>query len=288
MSARLLDGKILAEQLREKLKSEIAALKSQSGKSPVVVSIVTGEDPSAQSYAHSQKKTAEALGIEYRLMNLPSSIAKEEFVQLIAQLNLDRSVDGIMINKPLPTQIDHGTLANLVAEDKDVEGLNVANLGKMFLGKTTLLPCTAAAVMEHLRFAEVPLRGKEAVVLGRSEIVGKPLMILLLAESATVTICHSGTNESGKLFDHLRRADVVVAAIGRAGFVKGDAIKPGAVVIDVGINQEGSRIVGDVEFASVSKVAGAITPVPGGVGPVTSVMLMRNVVEAFKQHNHLK
>jgi methylenetetrahydrofolate dehydrogenase (NADP+) / methenyltetrahydrofolate cyclohydrolase len=288
MSARLLDGKLLAEQLREKLKTEIASLKNQTGRSPVVTSILTGEDPSAQSYAGSQKRTAEALGIEYRLMNLPSSIAKDEFVQLIDQLNADRGVDGIMINKPLPPQIDYGTLANLVCETKDIEGLNVANIGKMFLGKTKLLPCTAAAVMEHLKAAQVPLRGKEVVVLGRSEIVGKPLMILLLAESATVTVCHSGTSEAGKLNEHLRRADVVVAAIGKAGFVKGDTVKPGAVVIDVGINQEGSKIVGDVEFSSVSKVAGALTPVPGGVGPVTSVILMRNVVEAFKQHNNLK
>ena len=287
MSARLLDGKILAAQLKEKLKSEVESLTGRVGKPPVMVSILTGDDPSALSYANSQQKTAEALGIEYRLMNLPSSISREEFIQVIEQLNLDRSVNGVMINKPLPSHIDYATLANLVNENKDIEGLNLANIGKMFLGKTKLLPCTAAAVMEHLRFAQIPLRGKEAVVLGRSEIVGKPLMILLLGESATVTVCHSGTSEAGKLIDHVKRADVVVAAIGKAHFVKGDWVKPVAVVIDVGINQEGSKIVGDVEFASVSKVAGAITPVPGGVGPVTSVLLMRNVVEAFKQHNHI-
>ncbi len=287
MSARLLDGKVLAGQLKDKLKSEVEALTSRVGKPPVVASILTGDDPSAMSYATSQKKTAEALGIEYRLMNLPSSIAKDEFIDVITELNEDRSVNGIMINKPLPSHIEYGVVANLLCESKDIEGLHVANIGKMFLGKTRLLPCTAAAVMEHLKFAGVSLRGKEAVVVGRSEIVGKPLMILLLAESATVTVCHSGTSEAGKLAEHLKRADVVVAAIGRAGFVKGEWIKPGAVVIDVGINQEGSKIVGDVEFGSVSKVASAVTPVPGGVGPVTSVILMRNVVEAFKQHNHL-
>ena len=288
MSARLLDGKILAGQLKDKLKSEIDALKITVGKVPVVVSILTGDDPSAVSYATSQKRTAEALGIEYRLMNLPSSITKEEFIEIISQLNADCGVDGIMINKPLPAHINHAMLANLVADHKDIEGLNLVNIGKMFLGTTKLLPCTAAAVMEHLKSAQVSLRGKEAVVLGRSEIVGKPLALLLLAQSATVTVCHSGTSEAGKLVDHLKRADVVVAAIGRAGFVKGDWIKPGAIVIDVGINQEGSKIVGDVDFISVSKTAGAVTPVPGGVGPVTSVILMRNVVEAFKQHNNLK
>jgi methylenetetrahydrofolate dehydrogenase (NADP+)/methenyltetrahydrofolate cyclohydrolase len=288
MSARLLDGKVLAGQLKDKLKRDVDALTAKAGRPPVVTSILTGEDPSAASYATSQKRTAEALGIEYRLMNLPSSISKEEFVQLIEQLNADRGVDGIMINKPLPPQIDYGTIANLVCDTKDIEGLNVGNIGKMFLAKTRLLPCTAAAVMEHLKFAGVALRGKEAVVIGRSEIVGKPLMILLLAESATVTVCHSGTSEAGKLVEHVKGADVVVAAIGKANFVKGDWIKPGAVVIDVGINQEGSKIVGDVEFSSVSKVASAVTPVPGGVGPVTSVLLMRNVIEAFKQHNNLK
>ncbi len=283
MSARLLDGKILAGHLKETLKKEINELKVRTGRVPVVVSILTGDDPSALSYANSQKKTAEALGIEYRLTNLPSSVSQQEFIRLIDDLNSNINVHGIMINKPLPSHIDYGNLANLVVEGKDIEGLNVTNIGKIFLGKTKLIPCTAAAVMEHLRFANVTLRGKEAVVIGRSEIVGKPLMLLLLQESATVTVCHSGTSEAGKLSEHLRRADVVVAAIGKPAFVKGDWIKPGAVVIDVGINQVGSKIVGDVDFDSVSKVAGAITPVPGGVGPVTSVVLMKNVVEAFKQ-----
>lgn len=283
MSARLLDGKVLAAHLKESLKKEIDELKVRTGRTPVVVSILTGDDPSALSYAGSQKKTAEALGIEYRLAHLPSSVSQQEFVRLIEDLNSDINVHGIMINKPLPPHIDYASLANLVVDGKDIEGLNIANIGKMFLGKTKLFPCTAAAVMEHLRFANIPLRGKEAVVIGRSEIVGKPLMLLLLQESATVTVCHSGTTEAGKLAEHVRRADVVVAAIGKPAFVKGEWIKPGAVVIDVGINQLASKIVGDVDFDSVSKVAGAITPVPGGVGPVTSVLLMKNVVEAFKQ-----
>lgn len=283
MSARLLDGKILASHLKETLKREIDELKRRTGRIPVVVSILTGDDPSALSYANSQKKTAEALGIEYRLTNLPSSVSRQEFIRIIDDLNADINVHGIMINKPLPSHINYGNLANLIVEGKDIEGLNVANIGKMFLGKTKLIPCTAAAVMEHLRFANIPLRGKEAVVVGRSEIVGKPLMLLLLQESATVTVCHSGTSEAGKLIEHVRRADVVVAAIGKPAFVKGDWIKPGAVVIDVGINQMAGKIVGDVDFDAASKVAGAITPVPGGVGPVTSIVLMKNVIEAFKQ-----
>ncbi|MBP6343334.1 MAG: bifunctional 5,10-methylenetetrahydrofolate dehydrogenase/5,10-methenyltetrahydrofolate cyclohydrolase [Candidatus Omnitrophica bacterium] len=283
MSAQLLDGKVLAGILKENLKREIDGLKARTGSVPVVVSILTGEDPSALSYAESQKKTAESLGIDYRLKKLPASVSQDEMLGVIRDLNNDNSVHAVLINKPLPSQIEYGVVANAIAEGKDIEGLNVANIGKMFFGKRQLFPCTAAAVMEHLRFARIPLRGKEAVIIGRSEIVGKPLILLLLAENATVTVCHSATDAS-KLIEHLRRADVVVAAVGKPGFVKGEWIKPGATVIDVGINRVEGRIVGDVDFASVSQVAGAITPVPGGVGPVTSVVLMKNAVEAFKKH----
>ena len=282
MSAQLLDGKVLAGILKENLKKEIDEIKIRTGLVPVVVSILTGDDPSAVSYADSQKKIAESLGIDYRLKNLPTSMSQQELTEFINDLNVDTRVHAILINKPLPSHIEYGAVANCVADVKDIEGLNIANIGKMFLGKTKLFPCTAAAVMEHLRFAKISLRGKEVVVIGRSEIVGKPLLLLLLAANATVTVCHSVT-DPGKLIEHLRRADVVVVAIGKAGFLKGDWVKPGAVVIDVGINRVDGRIVGDVEFESVSKVAGALTPVPGGIGPVTTVMLMNNALEAFKQ-----
>ena len=282
MSAKLLDGKALAGILKENLKKEIDEIKVRTGLVPVVVSILTGDDPSAVSYADSQKKTAESLGIDYRLENLPTSVSQQELTELINDLSADTRVHAILINKPLPSHIEYGAIANCVTDIKDIEGLNTTNIGKMVLGKTKLFPCTAAAVMEHLRFAQVPLRGKEVVVIGRSEIVGKPLFLLLLAANATVTVCHSATDPD-KLVEHVRRADVVVVAIGKAGFLKGDWVKPGAVVIDVGINRVDGKIVGDVEFGSVSKVAGAITPVPGGVGPVTSVMLMNNALQAFKQ-----
>ena len=282
MSVQILDGKALAGILKENLKKEINEIKSRTGLVPIVVSILTGSDPSAVSYADSQKKTAESLGIDYRLKNLSASVSQQELTESIKGLNADRQVHAILVNKPLPAHIEYGAIANCVADVKDIEGLNIANIGKMFLGKAKLFPCTAAAVMEHLRFAQIPLRGKEVVVIGRSEIVGKPLILMLLAANATVTVCHSATDPN-KLIEHLRRADVVVVAIGKAGFLKGDWVKPGAVVIDVGINRVDGKIVGDVEFESVSKVAGAITPVPGGVGPVTAVMLMNNAFQAFKQ-----
>jgi|CXWL01.1.fsa_nt_gi methylenetetrahydrofolate dehydrogenase (NADP+)/methenyltetrahydrofolate cyclohydrolase len=283
MSAQLLDGKVLTEVLKENLKKEIGDIKSRQGKVPVVVSILTGEDSSAISYANSQKKTAEAVGIDYRLRNLPASVSQDEFKRLIHELNCDQAVHAILINKPLPPHIEYSVLVNNISDVKDVEGLNLINIGKLFFGKTKLVPCTAAAVMEHLRFAKISLRGKEVVIIGRSEIVGKPLMLLLLAENATVTVCHSATDAAGKLVEHVRRADVVIVAIGQAGFLKGDWVKPGAVVVDVGINRVDGKIVGDADYESVLKVAGAITPVPGGVGPVTSIMLMKNVLEAFKQ-----
>ena len=283
MSAQILDGKVLAGLLKENLKKEIDDIKSRQGKSPVVVSILTGDDPSELSYANSQKKTADAVGIDYRFKNLPASVSQEEFKQLIHELNRDAAIHAILINKPLPSHIEYGTLVNNISDVKDVEGLNLVNLGKLFLGKTKLIPCTAAAVIEHLRFAKIPLRGKEVVIIGRSEIAGKPLMLLLLAEHATVTVCHSATDAAGKLVDHLRRADIVIVAVGQAGFLKSDWVKPGAVVVDVGINRVDGKIVGDADYESVSRVAGAITPVPGGVGPVTSIMLMKNAVEAFKQ-----
>lgn len=283
MSARLLDGKALAAVLQENLKNEIVNIKSRHNQVPVVMSIVTGDDASAFSYANSQKKTADILGIDYRLKNLPASVSVTEFKKLIQELNADPLIHAVLINKPLPSQIDYGAIANEVSDVKDIEGLNLVNIGKLFLGKTKLLPCTAAAVMEHLAFAQVPLRGKEVVIVGRSEIVGKPLILLLLAQNATVTVCHSATDAAGKLADHVRRADVVIVAVGKANFLKGDWVKPGAVVIDVGINRVNGKLIGDADFESVSKVASAITPVPGGVGPVTSVVLMKNAVEAFKQ-----
>ncbi|MBI4308775.1 MAG: bifunctional 5,10-methylenetetrahydrofolate dehydrogenase/5,10-methenyltetrahydrofolate cyclohydrolase [Candidatus Omnitrophica bacterium] len=288
MSARILDGKLLAATLKQELKKEIVDLKHRSGQHPRLVNIVIGEDAASWSYALSQQKAAEALGIHYELQKLSAAIKQADALELVRQLNGHAHVHGIMINKPLPAHIDFKTLIEAIAVWKDVEGLNPANLGRLLLGKGKILPCTAAAAVAHARWTGETLKGKEAVVVGRSEIVGKPAALLLLEENITTTICHSATSQAGKLEGHLKNADIIIAAIGKPLFIKGDWIKPGAIVIDVGINEHGGKIVGDVDFASAAAKAACITPVPGGVGPVTSVMLMKNVVEAFKQQLFLK
>ena len=283
MSAKLLDGKILAAALKESLKKEVEELKKKFGRGPVLASVIAGDDAAASAYANSQKKTADYIGIEYKLINLPSDISQKEFLHQIGLLNADKTVSGILILNPTPPQIDYAAAMNHVGPSKEIEGVNAANIGKMVLTEAKIIPCTPASVMEHIKSTGVKLRGKEAVVVGRSEIVGKPVSLLLLAQSATVTICHSGTSDAGTLADHVRRADIVVAAVGKAGFIKGEWIKEGAIVIDVGINKVNDKIVGDVEFETAQKKAGYITPVPGGVGPLTVVMLMKNCIEAFKE-----
>ncbi len=279
MSAKILDGKILAVRIKEQLSKDIAALKSSTGKVPRLVSVSVGEDPAGASYALSQERTAKELGIAYERKIFPASAAQSEILAGIRAFNADPSTHGIIVNKPLPAYLHLNTLIEVIDPDKDAEGLDSYNQGRIFSGIVFLIPCTPAAALAHIKSTGIDLKGKEAVVLGRSEIVGKPIAMLLLKENVTVTICHSGTRN---LPEHVQRADIVVAAIGKPLFVKGDWIKPGAIVIDVGINKVDGKIVGDVDFESAKAKAGYITPVPGGVGPVTSVMLMKNVVEAFK------
>ncbi len=281
-SAKILDGKFLANTIKEQLKEEVIRLKKSLGQVPYLVNIMIGSDHSSLSYANSQKKAAEHIGIHYELTTLPLETSQSALIDYIKRLNSDPQVNGIMLHKPVPPQIDYWLAANYVEPLKDLEGINVANIGKMILRKTNIIPCTPAAVMAHIQSTGVPLRGKEAVVVGHSEIVGKPLSLLLLDQYLTVTICHIATSEAGKLVEHVRRADVLVVAVGKANLIQGDWIKKGAVVIDVGINQVGNQIQGDVEFESARKRAAFITPVPGGVGPVTVVMLMKNGIEAFK------
>lgn len=286
MTAKILDGKILASRLKDALKKEVDELKKKTSRVPVLAVIRVGQDPAALAYGASQKKTSEALGIDFHVHQLPGHSKLSEIVKTIHQLNADKNVSGIMIHKPLPADVDEHVVFNEMDPLKDVEGMHESNLGKLISGSTKILPCTAASVMEHIRSTGVKIRGREAVIIGRSEIVGKPLALLLLQESATVTICHTGTQEAGTLQSHVRRADIVVAAVGKPNFIKGEWIKEGAIVIDVGINKTPEGLVGDVEYQEASKHAAFITPVPGGVGPVTAVILMKNTIEAFKiQHN---
>ena len=276
--AKLLEGKPLSEKIKEEIKQQVSSLK----KKPVLASIQVGDNPGAEAYAKSQKKTAEGLGIEYQFHKLSQDTTEASLIEFIQKLNSEKSINGIIIQMPLPAQIDYKKISQFILPEKDAEGMHPANIGKIVFGKANILPCTPAAVMELLKEAGVDLYGKEVVIVGHSEIVGKPLALLLLEKFATVTVCHIGTSKAGKLEEHVMKAEVLIVAVGKAGLIKGELIKEGAIVIDVGINRVGDKIVGDVEFETAEKRASYITPVPGGVGPLTVTMLMRNVVEAAK------
>jgi methylenetetrahydrofolate dehydrogenase (NADP+)/methenyltetrahydrofolate cyclohydrolase len=282
MSAKLLEGKVIAEGLKAGIKTEIEALKAKSGRTPKLVALQIGENASSAVYVKAQKKVAEALGIEYELKIVADSISQSEAENMIKSLNKDKNVTAIILQLPVPKGIDAKKFINLVAPEKDAEGMHPENLGRILLGQYKIGPCTAMAVMELLESTKINLYGKEAVIVGHSEIVGKPLSLMLLNKFATTTVCHIGTGERGVLPDHVKMAEVLVVAVGKAGIVKGGWIKEGAIVVDVGINKVGDKIVGDVEFDAASQRAAYITPVPGGVGPLTTTILMRNVVELFR------
>ncbi|MCM8795425.1 MAG: bifunctional 5,10-methylenetetrahydrofolate dehydrogenase/5,10-methenyltetrahydrofolate cyclohydrolase [Candidatus Omnitrophica bacterium] len=282
--ARLLVGKPVAQKIQEEIKKEIKMLLSR----PVLVSIMVGDNASALAYINAQKKVAQDLGIEYQLHKLGTETKETTLIETIKKLNTDHSVNGIIVQMPLPVQIDYKKISQFIHPQKDVEGINPLNMGKIVFGQAEILPCTAAAVMELLNQTDIDLYGKEVVVVGHSEIVGKPLALLLLDKFATITVCHIATSEAGRLEDHVKSADVLVVAVGKANLIKGDWIKEGAVVIDVGINRVGEKIVGDVEFEEAERRASYITPVPAGVGPLTVTMLMRNLLRATKlQQNDL-
>ncbi len=276
--AKLLEGRLIAEKIKEEIKQQVQLM----NKKPVLASVLVGDNAGAQAYVKSQKKTAENLGIEYQFHKLDKDITEEKLIEFVKELNRDASVNGIIMQMPLPPQIDYKKISQYILPEKDAEGMHPANIGKIVFGKAKILPCTPAAVMELLNSTGVELYGKEVVVVGHSEIVGKPLALLLLEKFATVTVCHIGTSQAGKLEEHVKKAEVLIVAVGKAGLIKGDLIKEGAIVIDVGINRVADKIVGDVEFEQAEKRASWITPVPGGVGPLTVTMLMRNLVEAAK------
>jgi len=276
--AKLLEGKPIAEKIKEEIRQSILVLKAK----PVLASIQVGENAGADAYVRSQNKVADALGVVYQLHKLTAETTEYALIEFIKKLNLDTSVNGIIVQMPLPQQIDYKKISQFIASQKDVEGMHPESIGNILFGKSRILPCTPAAVMELLKASGVDLYGKEVVVVGHSEIVGKPLALLLLDKFATVTVCHIGTSKAGKLQEHVAKAEVLIVAVGKAGLIKGEWVKEGAVVIDVGINRVADKIVGDVEFEGAEKRASCITPVPGGVGPLTVTMLMRNLVEAAK------
>ncbi len=280
MTAQILDGKALAARITEELKPRAEKL-VQSGRKPGLAVILVGEDPASQVYVRNKIRACERVGIESLEFRLPASTSQDELLAKISQLNADDAVDGILVQLPLPAHISSEKVIDAISPQKDVDGFHVASAGALLTGKTGFLPCTPYGVMKLIESADYDLAGKHAVVVGRSNIVGKPQAILLLQKNATVTITHSRTRD---LASHLRQADVVVAAVGRAKMITGDMIKPGALVIDVGMNRdENGKLCGDVDFESASIKAGWITPVPGGVGPMTIAMLMTNTIEACER-----
>ncbi|NLD82662.1 MAG: bifunctional methylenetetrahydrofolate dehydrogenase/methenyltetrahydrofolate cyclohydrolase FolD [Clostridiales bacterium] len=277
--AILLDGKAMAQELAEGLKQRISALKSR-GVTPGLAVILVGEDPASQVYVRNKGKACGELGIYSETLRLPENTSQEELEAVIDRLNRDEHIDGILVQLPLPGHLDEAAALRKIIPEKDVDGFHVENAGRLFAGQAGVVPCTPKGILHMLRAAHVPMEGKEAVVIGRSNIVGKPVAMLLLQENCTVTLCHSRTAD---LAAHTRRADILVAAVGKPRFVTADMVKPGAAVIDVGINRVDGKVVGDVDFEQVEKVAGYLSPVPGGVGKMTIGMLMENTVEAAER-----
>ena len=280
--AKILDGKAIAAQIRAELKTRAEALRA-GGTVPCLAELMAGDDPASKIYVRNKKRACAEIGIESRELLFPESVTEEELIAQIRALNADASVDAMLVQLPLPKHINEARVLAEIAPEKDADGFHVVNAGRLFTGQESVLPCTPAGCMELLRRADMEFCGKHAVVVGRSNIVGKPMAMLLLNEHCTVTICHSRTKDLARF---TRDADILVAAVGRPGMITGDMVKPGAAVIDVGINRlESGKLMGDVDFATAEPVAGAITPVPGGVGPMTIAMLMQNtILAAEKRH----
>jgi methylenetetrahydrofolate dehydrogenase (NADP+)/methenyltetrahydrofolate cyclohydrolase len=277
MTATLIDGKAIAQQVRAEVREQIDAWVAGGGRRPGLATVLVGDDPASAVYVGGKQKACIEVGIEGFAHDLPADTSQDEVIALLHELNADERVSGILLQLPTPPHIDGSHLTTLIDAGKDVDGLTPVSAGLLAKGLPGLRPCTPSGVIELLKRHDVTLQGAEAVVVGRSDLVGKPVAALLLAEHATVTICHSRTRDLAAV---CRRADVLIAAVGRPEMVKGSWVKPGAVVIDVGINRTDSGLVGDVEFASAAEVASLITPVPGGVGPMTIAMLLSNTLQA--------
>lgn len=277
MSAQILDGKALAAEIRSEVKTQVAAL-AEKGVSTALAVILVGDDSASQVYVRNKIKACADTGIRSLEFRMPAETTQQQLLAKIAELNADESVDGILVQLPLPKQINADAVIAAIDPAKDVDGFHVANAGALVTGKQGFVPCTPFGVMRLIEKSGVNPRGKSAVIVGRSNIVGKPMALLLLAADATVTVAHSCTPDLSAV---TRNADILVAAAGRAKLIKADMVKPGAVVIDVGMNRdENGKLCGDVDFAEVKEIAGSITPVPGGVGPMTIAMLMQNTVLA--------
>lgn len=285
MVAKILDGKQIAQDYRQNLKEEVESLKEQ-GFTPKLSVILVGNDGASQSYVNSKKKAAEKLGMISEIVHLDESTSEEEVLNELKRLNEDDSVSGILVQVPLPKQISEQKIIESINPDKDVDGFHPTNIGKLYIDEQTFVPCTPLGIMELLNHADIDIEGKEAVIIGRSHIVGQPVYKLLLQKNATVTIMHSKTKD---MHSHLKNADIIVSAVGQPGIVSKDDVKEGAVVIDVGNTpDENGKLKGDVDYDDVKEIAGAITPVPGGVGPMTITMVLNNTLLAEKMRRGIK
>ncbi len=279
MAARVIDGKAVAAAVRERVKVDVAAYEQEAGRVPGLATVLVGEDPASEVYVSMKRRNSEEVGMRSIHHEPEASIGEDELLGLVRELNRDEEVDGILVQLPLPAHIDENAVVAAIDPSKDVDGLTPVNAGLLAHGAPGLVPCTPAGVMELLRHEGVELEGAEAVVVGRSKLVGIPVARLLLRANATVTVCHSRTRD---LDATCKRADVLVAAVGVPRLLGAEAVKPGAVVIDVGVNRLDEGLVGDVDYAAAAEVASAITPVPGGVGPMTIAMLLSNTLQAAR------
>ncbi len=283
--ANLIDGKQISANVKEQVRIETEQLKEKHGIQPALAVVIVGNDPASRVYVNNKKKACELVGFKSFEYALPEDTTQEELLELVHTLNEDSNVNGILVQLPVPKQIDDKAIIQAISPEKDVDAFHAENVGQIMIGDYKFLPCTPAGVMELIDSTGVEISGKKCVVIGRSNIVGKPMAMLLLHRSGTVAICHSRTVDLPSI---TREADILVAAVGKANFVTGDMVKEGAVVIDVGMNRlENGKLCGDVNFAEVEPKASYITPVPGGVGPMTIAMLMKNTLTATKLQNHI-
>ena len=279
--AVLMDGKLVSEKTRENIKSEVERLKNEFNKTPGLAVIVVGDDPASAVYVRNKHKACLAVGMNSYQIALPATISQDELISKIEELNADPLVDGILVQLPLPAHISEVAVTKAILPEKDVDAFHSENVGKIMIGKYDFLPCTPAGIVRLLDFYNISVEGKSCVVIGRSNIVGKPMALLLLERNGTVTVCHSKTKN---LKEITKTADIIIVAIGKPRFLTADMVKPGAVIVDVGINRgDDGKLVGDVDFEAVSEVASYITPVPGGVGPMTITMLLENTLTAARK-----
>lgn len=285
MKAELISGKTMSEEIRKEIAERVEKLRAERSVTPGLAVILVGNDPASEIYVNNKGKGCAEVGMVSETIKMPAETSQEALIAKIRELNADERIHGILVQLPLPRHLDENAVLAEIAPEKDVDGFHLLNVGRLMTGEEGVVACTPKGALKMIKSTGIDLNGKEAVVIGRSNIVGKPMAMLLLRENCTVTMCHSRTKD---LAAHTRNADVLVVAIGKARFVTADMVKPGAVVIDVGINRVDGKVVGDVDFDSVSEVAGWITPVPGGVGKMTITMLLENTLEAAERACGLK